>query len=129
MICIEQVCQPNFCRRTMRVVRLPICREPRTVYLYAKCGRQADILQYINEALSHAMVAWPAETALETGLFGPVPHASQTVERVGDVIVALRQGYVLLTSPEREKADKMLARHGGMTEAEMRVPWLGLRLD
>ena len=103
--------------------------EPRTAYLYAKHGRQADILQYIHEELSHAMVAFPAEAALADGLLGPLPHAAQTAERVGDVIVTMRQGYVLLTPPEREKADKMQGRHGGMTEAEMRVPWLGFRLD
>jgi predicted AlkP superfamily pyrophosphatase or phosphodiesterase len=103
--------------------------EPRTAYLYAKHGRQADILQYIHEELSHAMVAFPAQTALETGLFGPPPHARQTIERIGDVVVTMRQGYVLLTPPEREKADKMQGRHGGMTEAEMLVPWLAFRLD
>ena len=103
--------------------------EPRTAYLYAKHGRQADILQYVHEELSHAMVAFPAEAALADGLLGPLPHAAQTVERVGDVIVTMRQGYVLLTPPEREKADKIQGRHGGMTEAEMRVPWLGFRLD
>jgi hypothetical protein len=103
--------------------------EPRTAYLYAKHGRQPDILQYINENLSHAMVAFPAETALAAGLLGPQPHAAQAAERVGDVIVTMRQGYVLLTPQEREKADKMQGRHGGMTDAEMRVPWLGFRLD
>jgi hypothetical protein len=103
--------------------------EPRTTYLYAKHGRQADIVQYINQELSHAMVAFPAEAALAAGLLGPLPHAAQTAERVGDVIVTMREGYVLLTPPEREKADKMQGRHGGMTEAEMRVPWLGFRLD
>lgn len=103
--------------------------EPRTAYLYARHGRQADILQYINENLSRAMVAFPADAALAAGLLGPQPHAVQTAERVGDVIATMRQGYVLLTPQEREKADKMQGRHGGMTEAEMRVPWLGFRLD
>lgn len=103
--------------------------EPRTAYLYAKHGRQADILQYIREELSHAMVAFPAQEALESGLLGPPPYAPRTLERIGDVIVTMRQGYVLLTPPERKKADRMHGRHGGMTEAEMRVPWLGFRLD
>ncbi|MCP4424742.1 MAG: alkaline phosphatase family protein [Chloroflexi bacterium] len=103
--------------------------EPRTAYLYAKHGRQADILEYIQEKLGHAMVAFPADEALAAGLLGPGPHAPQTAERVGDVIVTMRQGYVLLTTNEVKKADKMQGRHGGMTDAEMRVPWLGFRLD
>jgi hypothetical protein len=103
--------------------------EPRTVYLYAKHGRQADIVQYINGELGHAMVAVPSEAALAAGLLGPLPFAPQTMERVGDAMAIMRQGYVFLTFSEREKADKMQGRHGGMTEAEMRVPWLGFRLD
>ncbi len=103
--------------------------EPRTAYLYAKHGRQADILRYIEEELGHAMVAFPADEALTAGMLGPLPHAPQTAERVGDIIVAMRQGYVLLTTNEIEKADKMQGRHGGMTRAEMQVPWLGFRLD
>ncbi len=103
--------------------------EPRTAYLYAKHGRQADILQYIEAELSHAMTAFPADEALAAGLLGPTPHALQTADRVGDVIVTMRQGAVLLTTNEREKADKMQGRHGGMTRAEMQVPWLGFRLD
>jgi predicted AlkP superfamily pyrophosphatase or phosphodiesterase len=103
--------------------------EPRTVYLYAKHGRQADIIQYVQEELSQAMVAFRAEEALSAGLFGPQPHAAQTAERVGDVVLTMREGYALLTGPERKKAEKMKGRHGGMTDAEMRVPWLGFRLD
>jgi len=103
--------------------------EPRTAYLYAKHGRQDDILRYIEKELSHAMAAFPADAALAAGLLGPPPHAPQTAERVGDVIVTMRQGYILLTTNEIKKADKMQGRHGGMTRAEMQVPWLGFRLD
>ncbi len=103
--------------------------EPRTAYLYAKHGRQADILQYIQAKLAHAMVAFPADGALAAGLLGPLPHAAQTAERVGDVIATMREGYVLLTTAEQKKADRMKGRHGGMTRAEMEVPWLGFRLD
>ncbi len=103
--------------------------EPRTAYLYAKHGRQADIMAYIQNHLAHAMVAFPANEALASGLLGPPPHAAQAAERIGDVIVTMRQGYVLLTTKEVKKADKMQGRHGGMTRAEMQVPWLGFRLD
>lgn len=102
--------------------------EPRTPYLYARQGQQENVLAYLDSFFHHAMVAYPAETALMAELFGPPPHALETAERVGDVVVVMRDGYLLLTAKDKEKAQKMYGRHGGMTQAEMLVPWLGVRL-
>ena len=106
--------------------------EPRTPYLYARQGRQADVIAYIREHLDQAMIALSAEEALAAGLFGPEPHAKATRLRVGDVVVTMREGYVLLTLEERTQKQnrmrQMVARHGGMTPGEMAVPWFGLRL-
>lgn len=102
--------------------------EARAPYFYARHGRQADVLAYLNDRLGQAMVAMPAETALAQGLFGPPPHAAITAERLGDVVGLMRQGYTFLTERDRPKAHEMVARHAGMTYEEMAVPWLGLRL-
>ncbi len=103
--------------------------EPRVAYLYVKHGQQKNVIEYINQHLSHAMVAVDADDALTAGLFGPKPFAPNIKERVGDVVVIMRKGYVLLTSKETKKAGKLIGRHGSMTQAEMEVPWLGFRLD
>ncbi len=103
--------------------------EPRTPYLYVRHGRQTDVMNYIQDNLGHAMVAIPSHTALSAGLLGPAPHAPAAAERVGDVLVTMRSGHILLLEKQRESAKKMIARHGGMTAAEMQVPWLGYRLD
>jgi hypothetical protein len=105
--------------------------EPRVNYLYTKHGRQNDVADYINEQLGHAMIAWPAADVLDAGLLGPPPFAPETAGRVGDVIVVLRGGHALLNTraEDAERAMRWNGRHGGMTEAEMLVPWLGFRLD
>lgn len=103
--------------------------EPRVAYLFTKHGCQERVVAYINRELGHAMVAIPSESALSLGLFGPQPFAQDVPERMGDVVVMTRAGYVLLTDGEKEKAHKMNGRHGSMTRAEMEVPWLGFRLD
>lgn len=103
--------------------------EPRVAYLHARQGYRQDVIDYVNEQLGQAMVAVSAEKALADGLFGPMPHAPATAQRLGDVVVITRRGHLLLTAKEKEKAGKMVGRHGGMTGAEMQVPWLGFRLD
>lgn len=102
--------------------------EPRVLYLYARHGCQQEIIDYINKNLGYAMTAVSTQIALQAGLFGP-DHAANITDRLGDVVVMMRGGYTLFSEAERDKAHRMIGRHGGMTHAEMQVPWLGFRLD
>lgn len=103
--------------------------EPRVSYLYARHGRVDDILHYIQTHLSHAMVAIRSTEALAAGLFGPQPHAAVALERLGDVVVIMRGGHMLLNRFQEKKIQQMKGGHGSMTPAEMLAPWLGYRLD
>ncbi|MCP4416436.1 MAG: alkaline phosphatase family protein [Chloroflexi bacterium] len=103
--------------------------EPRVLYLYTKHGCQTAVAEYINTKLGHAMTAVLAQDALQAGLFAPDDFADNIIERLGDVVVIMRDGYSMFSEAERAKAHKMIGRHGGMTHAEMQVPWLGFRLD
>jgi len=102
--------------------------EPRTVYLYAKHGRLQEIVTYINTHLSHAAFAMLSQDALDAGLFGQPPHAPNAADRFGDVVVAMRDDYILINKGDKEKELRLLGRHGGMTTAEMEAIWLGFRL-
>lgn len=102
--------------------------EPRVAYLYAKHGRQTAVCDYINQELVHALIALPGDVALQSGLLGPPPHTAVAAERVGDVVVISREGYILLTKAESKKASNLYGRHGSLTRAEMEVPWLGFQL-
>lgn len=103
--------------------------EPRTLYLYARQGRQEDVVYYLRERLAKSTVALSATAALDAGLFGPTPHAPETERRLGDVVAIMRGGHVLLDPAETESVRKMRGRHGGLSAGEMEIPWLGFRLD
>ena len=103
--------------------------EARVPYLFAKHGYQDAVVEYINRELGHAMLAVRGETAVSAGIFGPTPHVETIHERVGDVVVITKTGYVLLVRDEENLQDILVGWHGGMTQAEMEVPWLGYRLD
>lgn len=104
--------------------------EPRLVYLYARQGAQADLLTGLNEQLGHALLALPAQEALEAGLFGPPPFAADAGARLGDVVAVLRGGHTLFETRLRDghNAEVLFGRHGSMTAAEMAVPWIAMRL-
>jgi hypothetical protein len=105
--------------------------EARAPYLYTKHGYQDAVIAYVNEHLGHAMVAWPSAAVLEAGLLGPEPFAPKAADRIGDVVIVMREGYAGLNTraADAERAKRWNGRHGGLTEAEMSVPWLGFRLD
>lgn len=103
--------------------------EPRTPYLYARQGCQSTLLSYLKEEYPEELVAMPSVQALTNGLLGPKPHAPDIARRLGDVLATMRQNYNLLTGPEIDVPHLMKGRHGGMTAAEMEVPWLGIKLD
>ncbi len=103
--------------------------EPRVLYLYTKHGCHQAAIDYINTNLGEAMTAVSTQKALHAGLFGPEPFAANVADRMGDVVVIMRGGHTLFSEAERPKAHKMIGRHGGMSYAEMQVPWLGFRLD
>jgi hypothetical protein len=103
--------------------------DPRVTYLYAKHGRQQQIIDYINHNLGDAMVALSSEQALAAGLFGPGGGTAVASERLGDVLVIMRQGFVLVTQAMAPTAKRLIGGHGSLTAAEMEVPWIGLRLD
>jgi predicted AlkP superfamily pyrophosphatase or phosphodiesterase len=103
--------------------------EPRTAYLYARQGCQKAIVDYLNEHLSDALVAFPANQVLSSGLLGPKPHAPDVARRLGDVVVMMRKGYTLLSRKEAAETDRFIGLHGGMTIEEMEIPWLLLPAD
>lgn len=102
--------------------------EPRVLYLYARHGMKTAVINYINQNLSHAFVALSAEEALSAGLFGLGEHIKEAEQRIGDVVVISKDGYIMITEAERKKAEWMIGRHASLTRAEMQVPWLGYRL-
>ncbi len=103
--------------------------EPRTPYFYARQGCQAALLQLLQERYSAELLAMTSAQALDSGLLGPTPHAPNAARRLGDVVATMHQEYIMLTRPEVEAPQRMKGRHGGLTAAEMEVPWLGLALD
>jgi hypothetical protein len=103
--------------------------EPRVAYLYAKQGRVEDVVAYVNENLSHAALAVPTPEAVTAGWFGPPPYAAQLDNRLGDVVLIMRHNYLFVYPEDKELVERLCGWHGGMTHAEMSVPWLGFRLD
>jgi Type I phosphodiesterase / nucleotide pyrophosphatase len=70
-----------------------------------------------------------SSAAWETGLYGGLPAQETFRNRVGDLIALPRDGVqILYTYPGHQASKLHLGSHGGLSEAEMRVPLLSVRL-
>ena len=70
-----------------------------------------------------------SSVAWDNGLYGGLPLQETFRNRVGDLIALPRDGaQMLYTYPGHQVSRSHLGSHGGLSEAEMRVPLLSIRL-
>ncbi|MFT7473414.1 MAG: putative AlkP superfamily pyrophosphatase or phosphodiesterase [Verrucomicrobiales bacterium] len=96
--------------------------EPRFRWLHAKPGASAELEAAAIEA--HGDIAWvrTRDQIVSEGWFGPTvtPEASS---RLGDVAL-VAHAPIGFDDPGERHADRLVGRHGSVTEAEMLVPIL-----
>jgi len=100
--------------------------ENRLAYLYSRPGQSEAVHEYLNRTWPGMFRCIPSGHALDAGLFGPGNPAEEARSRIGDSIVISQEDAYLWWSP---KPNHMLGRHGGLSEDEMVVPLLAMRLD
>lgn len=96
--------------------------DPRARHVYTRQGALPDVLAAWQAGLGeHAWVV-PGEEAVADGWFGPVSEAMR--DRVGDVVVAMRGGAVVVRSDAEPVIARMPGQHGSLTADEQLVPLL-----
>lgn len=100
-----------------------IAGEPRVRYLHTLPGAKQDVLAAWRAVLGNAARVLDRDEAVAEGWFGPV--AEDHLARVGDVLVACRGRYAVLSGgTEPEMVSRLVAYHGSSTATEMTVPLL-----
>jgi hypothetical protein len=100
--------------------------ENRLAYLYPKPGQMDAVEEYIARTWPRMFRVMPSNHALEAGLFGPGQPTKTARSRIGDrLAISQRNGYLWWASKE----NPLLGRHGSVTEEEMIVPILMIRLS
>lgn len=92
-----------------------ISGEARMSYIHCKYGLEKRVAEYLD-TLSPVAHVLPAHEA--AGLFGV-----NAKPNIGDFVVIPKEDYTLWVSPSHH-----IGKHGGLSEAEMRVPLLVQRL-
>jgi hypothetical protein len=107
---------------------IPPAGEARATFLYPRVGHLEAVEAMLRRQFSDRFAVVRSADALEVGLFGPAPWAGETPFRVGDLL-ALARGPALIERDRTEKGTRVIGRHGGLSPAEMLIPYLAVRLD
>lgn len=113
-----------------RLLAVPASGESRALYLHLKHGTEETALNYINRHLGEHFLALPKAQAVAMGLFGLAgePLGPECDDRIGDLLLIPRHDWLArqhLTSDGRHYP--MIGSHGGLSRAEMLIPFLAYR--
>jgi hypothetical protein len=101
---------------------LPLCGEPRAAFCYLRPERVAHFLGYCQETLGERFDVRPSRELLDAGLFGPGDAHPRLAERIGDYCLLGRGNSVIREWLPFDERHVQVGVHGGLSEAELRVP-------
>lgn len=96
--------------------------EARFRQLYCRGGAVEDVAATWREVLGERAEVLTREQALACGWFGEL--SSDVRPRIGDVLVACRDDYAVLSRSSFPIETKLVGLHGSLTSAEMLIPIL-----
>ena len=95
-------------------------------HLHARPGGAADLLAAAREEVGERAWVFTRSELIEGGWLGPGRPTPAAGARLGDVVLAARDGWAFADPALRREAD-LVSAHGSLTEGEMLVPLLAGR--
>jgi hypothetical protein len=116
-----------------KLLFVPGTGESQARFLHLKPGAEAAAKNYIRQHLDEQFLAISKAEAIELGLFGipDNPPSWEYGDRIGDLILIPRNGWSCLQqlgqpTPVENRSVK-IGVHGGLSRAEMLIPFLAYR--
>jgi hypothetical protein len=102
------------------MLRFPLCGERRVVYCHVHS--QKDFIERSRECFNGKADVMPSEQLVDEGWFGPGTPHPRIKERVGDVVIVMRERYTVKDWVAGEQRWLHIGNHGGTHEDEMLIP-------
>ena len=106
----------------MDCLQIPLCGEPRLAYCYVQPHRRERFVELVTQQLGHAVTLHRGIDLIEQGLYGLGDVHPELASRVGEFVLEMKDNYILTQRLVGESEFYMIGQHGGLSEAEMRVP-------
>ena len=104
--------------------------ESRVRFLHLKHGAESAVVDYIQQNFSENFLVVNSSEAVELGLFGVPgkPMSMESYDRIGDLLVIPRTDWICRQQVTKEEHHHgPIGIHGGLSSAEMLIPFLAYR--
>ena len=106
----------------------PLCGERRAAYAYVAPEKRAAFEAYVGAQLAHCVDLRPSSELIGAGWFGLPPYHPRLASRVGDYTLVMKDNWTIKDQLPGEKQHRMLGVHGGVSDDEMVVPLIAVRV-
>ncbi|HWB80468.1 MAG TPA: alkaline phosphatase family protein [Nannocystaceae bacterium] len=119
---------PEHCIDLARVPGLSACLatapagDQRQMSLFVRPKQVATLERIHAEHLAHSCRMVPGDELIARGVFGPGTPHDALAQRVGDYVLLSHEGHAMVHTPPGTQPVFMPGSHGGMSEAELRIP-------
>ncbi|MBC8074273.1 MAG: alkaline phosphatase family protein [Deltaproteobacteria bacterium] len=119
---------PERCIDLARVPGLMSCLatapagDQRQMSLFVRPRKLAELERIFTDHLAEATTMVAGEELLAAGVFGPGIHHPALAQRLGDVVLLAKDDHAMVHTPPGMAPVFMPGSHGGMSEAELRIP-------
>ena len=103
-------------------LRHPLCGEPRAAYAYVQPQRLRLFTDYLEVELSAELSWYPAAELIDAGWFGKGRPDPRLAARIGDIVLLPKDDRIVIDRLENEPPWGLIGVHGGLSEAEKKVP-------
>jgi len=106
----------------MQRLRLPLAGESRLAFVHAKPGEGDALGVELADFLDGRATIHDGQQFIDAGLLGPGEPHPALAQRVGDFVIAMAHGWTLRDRLPGETPFSPVGVHGGLSDAERRVP-------
>ena len=106
---------------------LPLCGDSRASSCYVRPERVKEFKRLVEKQLGFCCTLHKGSDFIKKGVFGLGVANPRLHERVGDYILAAKEGYTIRDLLFSEAKSKMKGHHGGLSQEEMYVPLIIIR--
>ncbi len=98
----------------------------RSVFLYVREERLAEVQTLLADRLAGRAVVYRTADLIAAGLFGPQPPSAEFLGRAGNLVILPYRGEAVWWYEKDRFEQRYFGHHGGLTPQEMEIPLLGL---
>ncbi len=107
---------------------IPLCGEGRTPFCYVHPSKAKKFENYVKNKMKKYCYIFKSEELIRKNYFGLFKPHKKLFDRLGDYILICKENYIIKDYIKKDKKERNIGHHGGISQDEMLVPLIVINL-